>query len=1584
MVVDSPDKIIALLNAKGIAFSVENGKLKSKAPKGAITPEIVSTIKKNKERLIKFLSTLEVGDPSPIERIEENRDGLYRASSAQKRLWFTQHMEAMEGIYNIPLIINFRRKVDVSALQYALNKIVERHETLRTTFIQRDGAVLQCVGGAREVTIEQYDLSASPEAFEQKSNAVLKALSLKPFDLMNDLMLRCAVVGANDGQARILICLNHIAADGWSVDILFRELIDLYKQYASGAVGELPELPIQYKDFSHWQNKLFQQEAFGLAMEYWTSHLAGMPLEHGVPLDYPRGDVASTAGKNMTIKLDSQLVKGIAALKAEFAVTTFMLMHAAFAVLLSRWSGENDIVLGTPVAGRQNSETKSLIGFFVNTLILRSKPEPDSRFSDFLQESKSRVLQAMSRQVVPFELLVEHFNPERNSQRHPLFQIAFSYTKVLGRALQDIDAELLYPDLGVAKYDLHLQVTEEDSGEIWLNWEYCSDLFHTATLSSLSQSFILLLQGIINNPALSIGEIPIAHVSGRYAAILNRDLQRHNTESPLHDRFSEWANRLPGKTALVFGDKRLSYSELEIRASAIAQSLAEIGVRPGQLVGLYVERSIELIAGILGVLKSGAAYLPLDPANPRERSAFIIDDARVGLILTQREMLERLKEVSSKTIVDIESLEVCQSDTQSAAAQDEQASKSYENIAYVIYTSGSTGRPKGVPIEHSNVNRLFKSAEEYFSFGDEDIWTLFHSFAFDFSVWEVWGALLYGGTLVIVPYSVSRDPQRFSEMLVEQKVTVLNQTPSAFYQLNSYILPKKKKISLRYVIFGGESLEPFRLRNWYESIGEGVELVNMYGITETTVHVTYYKLSQADIDKTRSPIGLPLNDLIGVVCNEKLAIQPQGAAGELLVGGAGVAKYYLNRPELSDERFITLPEFGKGLRFYRSGDWVRMGSDGSLEFIGRGDNQVKLRGFRIELGEIERTLEEMECIDKSLVQLWKDPQGEGQLIAYLESSSDQGELSLPAVRKYLLEKLPDYMAIQRFIVVEAFPITVNGKIDVRRLPSPEVSSLAREEYVAPSTAEEKLMCAIWARVLQCEKVGIDDNFFSIGGDSIRVLQLLDEMENHGLHFLVKDVFANQSIRQLAGKKGLGSKSIDKPAPLELLRMPEVDSRYGDAYPLSSMQRLMVSQQRKNGNGVYTPAHLLKFEDDDVDLDRLEAVLTGLLKQFPVLRTRIIESPDNEALQYIVSPNCAPTNIEKVEVADESALQEKIDQDWIDSKNHVFEYGEQGELYKFTMYKSSVKFAYLLIVAHHAVEDGWGFVRFLQELQRAYYDKAYDFAKVRQENNVFKEHVALELEASRDEGYRLTWQELMKNYTPECAATVCGQDVGEDGFGEEGKKEKAAKVNIETLPCLLGPKDLERLQALAKMCSVPLRTLFIYMFFSALARAFARKSLVIDVVINARSNRLSDAMGAMGLFWNLLPVCFSPSGNIRSDLQVLHGVLLKSEEFSLFPRSEVERMCREYAPAFASFNFVNFHNYTDCATVDEPGMRVERARDYFHHPLKCTVSLAPDQKSLDLWFEYNSVMVSREMTETVAEEYLRALDEVTEQERGCHA
>ncbi|WNN92284.1 non-ribosomal peptide synthetase [Gloeocapsopsis dulcis] len=1058
-------------------------------------------------------------ETTKIERVE--RTSQLPLSFAQQRLWFLTQLEPDSPFYNIPAAVRLQGELNLNALQQTFTEILHRHETLRTNFQKMEGQAITIINEATPLVLPLLDLSQLPleqQELEVKQQAAQEAQ--QPFDISRDYLLRVKLLRLREQEHIVLLTMHHIASDGWSIGVLVQELATLYPAFCHGQPSPLTELPIQYVDFAAWQRQWLQAQVLESQISYWRQQLENAPKLLELPTDYPRLATQTFQGATYSFNISEELSVALNKLSQQQGSTLFMTLLAAFQTLLWRYTGQEDIVVGSPIANRNRAEIEGLIGFFVNTLVLRTNLAGNPRFEELLKRVREVALGAYAHQDLPFELLVEQLQPQRDLSYTPLFQVMFvlqnapmSALELPGLTLSPVESES-----NTSKFDLTLYLSETESGIVG-NLEYNTDLFQEGSIQRMVEHLQILLSGIVVNPQQRLSELPLLSEPEKHQLVQewNDTSIEYPQEQCIHQLFETQVERIPDAIAVVFEDEQLTYRELNARANQLAHYLRSLGVKPEVLVGICVERSLDMVIGLLAILKAGGAYVPLDPTYPQERLAFILQDAAISVLLTQQHLIDNLPQHQIRVVcLDTDWEIVAQQTSQNPISE-----CTTDNLAYIIYTSGSTGQPKGVLVNHSNVVRLLAATESWYNFNQDDVWTLFHSIAFDFSVWEIWGALLYGGQLVVVPYWLSRSPEDFYKLLLTQQITILNQTPSAFRQLIQVekSLENTSNLNLRKVIFGGEALQIESLRPWFERHGDqSPQLINMYGITETTVHVTYRPLTTADLKvASASLIGRPIGDLQVYLLDKYQQPVPIGVPGEMYIGGAGVARGYLNRPEVTSPRFIPNPFSDKpSARLYKTGDLARYLPSGEIEYIGRIDHQVKIRGFRIELGEIEALITQNPAVRETVVVVREDSVGSKNLVAYVVAQREQ-TLTIPELRSFLESKLPNYMVPATFIILEALPLTPNGKIDRKALPAPDTARPQLEAvYQPPQTEIEKTIADIWQEVLNIEEVGIHDNFFELGGHSLLLVQVHSKLQKtFQRDFLLVEMFQYPTISHLA-------------------------------------------------------------------------------------------------------------------------------------------------------------------------------------------------------------------------------------------------------------------------------------------------------------------------------------------------------------------------------------------------------------------------------------------------------------------------------------
>jgi amino acid adenylation domain-containing protein len=1038
-------------------------------------------------------------------------------SFAQQQMWVIDQMTPGNPAYNLPYGFHVRGPLDITALEQSFNEVIKRHEILRTTFAAADAEPVQLIHPELKLELNLTALDHLPvEERENKLQDLASEEATKSFELQRLPLIRVSVFKLAEAEHVLIVNLHHIVGDGLSIGLLLNELDRFYRGFTAGDEPRAPELAIQYADFALWQRcTLANEAAYRTQIEFWQKQLGGTIPVLELPTDQARPPFQSFHGSNVFFNIAAAQAQNLTCLGRREGATFFMTLLAAFQVLLQRYSGADDLVIGTPLAARNPRDVQSLIGNFLNMVALRCDLSGDPTFVELLRRTRATVLDAFSNSDLPFEAMMKHLRFERDPSRNPIFQVVLQVLPTSVPQLGDLEVSNFYFDLKFAQFDLSVQLYEEAGGYRG-RFEYCSDLFKPQTIRRMCAHYGTLLQAIAHDPNQKISALPMLTESERRQAISGWNT---NVSYPkgrcLHERFEKQVELTPDAVAVVCEEQRLSYAELNRRANQLAHRLCALGVTPDQLVGLRTDRSIEMVIGIVGILKAGGAYLPLDPACPKDRVAFMLEDSGVKVVVTQTSLAADFKGIPS-TCVFLEE-QPSGNDTNPSSVT------TADNLAYVIYTSGSTGKPKGALVTHYNVTRLFDATDDWYHFNQHDVWSLFHSCAFDFSVWELWGALLYGGRVVVVPYWVSRSPEAFRELLVREHVTVLNQTPSAFRQLiQADLALPKADFAMRYVIFGGEALELQSLRPWFERYGDAHPLlVNMYGITETTVHVTYRPICVDDLRLEQgSVIGMPIPDLQVYILDPNGEPVPIGVPGEMYVGGAGVARGYLNRPELSAKRFISDPFSGwagtSRATMYRTGDLARRLEDGDIEYLGRIDEQVKIRGYRIEPAEIEAAIAGHSAVRDVAVVAREDEPGDHRLVAYLVAENAPSELA-EQLRTLIRASMPEYMVPAHFVIVEALPLTSNGKLDRKALPPPDFGGAARRNRaVAARTPAEEMVMDIFRGVLKRTDFGVFDNFFDLGGHSLMAARLMSGLRSaSGVDVALRELFARPTVAGLA-------------------------------------------------------------------------------------------------------------------------------------------------------------------------------------------------------------------------------------------------------------------------------------------------------------------------------------------------------------------------------------------------------------------------------------------------------------------------------------
>jgi len=1193
----------------------------------------------------------------------------YPLSSAQRRLWTLSQLEEGNRAYNLPGVYVFEGELNKEALEHAFNSLVARHEILRTVFKEDEAQeIRQYILPAGGFHISWHDLSTE-EHNHLKVKTLVQQAALTPFDLATGPLLRIDLYRLTDTAWVFSYVMHHIISDGWSMGILITELLHLYNDYMTGHPHPLPPLKIQYRDYAVWQQEQLKGDALERYRGYWLKQLDELPVLQ-LTGDYARPALKTYNGGVVRAVMDKTLSGQIKTLIQEQECTLFMGLLAIVNVLLYRYTGQEDMVTGTPVAGREHIDLEDQIGFYVNTLALRTRLNGDEGYTALLAHVKKITAAAYEHQVYPFDELMGVLPARWDKSRNPVFDVVvvLQNNTSVEKDRHTLNGLKISPytweEVRSSKFDYTFTFAESGE-EILINVEYNSDIYSKEMAEQMVVHLKQLTAAIAKQPLTPLKQLLYLNNEEQQEllTILDNTSIDYPKEKTIISLFEEQVSRTPGNIAITYEGEHITYRELNERANRLGHYLrSHYEVKADDLIGIQLERSEWMLIAILGVLKSGGAYVPVDPAYPADRIQFMLTDSQCKVLIDEEELSRFLNEESSYASGNLASI------------------NGPGDLAYVIYTSGTTGRPKGTLIEQRNVVRLFFTDAPLFDFNASDTWTLFHSYCFDFSVWEIFGALLFGGRLVVVPVMTAKDAESFLHLLRNEDVTVLNQTPSSFYNL---IREETSGLALRYVIFGGEALSPGRLKEW-KSRYPATRLINMYGITETTVHVTYKEITDEAIARNISNIGRPIPGLRCYVLDGQGQLLPFGVPGELYVGGDGVARGYLNREQLTEERFIADP-FRTEERLYRSGDEVRLLSSGELEYIGRKDNQLKIRGYRIELGEIERTLQGYGGLEAGLVIGRTNADGEKELIAYMVSDTP---LNASTIRSYMGKTLPDYMVPAHYVQLEAFPLTSNGKIDYHRLPSPLSSAMATGVvYQAPTTETEKQLALIWQELLEKERVSVKDDFFASGGNSLKATRLSSQIyKTFGVKLSLRDLFFKVTLEEQAVL-------ITEADKASFITIPVADVQ--SAYPLSSPQRrLWVLSQFKESNVAYNMTGVYLFEGK-LDSNAFVHSFAYLLERHEILRTIFREDAAGEIRQIILSGREAGF-LKVYEQEPRNSIEALIVQD----AKTPFDL-TKGPLLRARLYYAGDNNWVFSYVMHHIISDGWSMNILFNELLHCY-------------------------------------------------------------------------------------------------------------------------------------------------------------------------------------------------------------------------------------------------------------------------------------------
>ncbi|MBU9379770.1 amino acid adenylation domain-containing protein [Burkholderia gladioli] len=1426
---------------------------------------------------------------------------VHPLTAAQREIWLDQAVHGDAPVYKIGGYTRIAGSVDAACFERAVNLLVARHDALRLVLVpgeNGEGLPRQAVAKTLTVEVPLHDFSAEPDP-DAAAIAWARQRLAESFPLDGRPLFRFELARIDATNFLFTLNFHHLIVDGWAIGLLVDSLARIYSALAEGREPEL-DAP-SYLEFVEQDRAFRESPQFERQRAYWLDKYRSVPDPLFAPRSRERFDGPVAPSGHHALCLPRAFYDRIAAFARRCESTPFHVILGLLHVYFSRTAQRDELAIGLPILNRSNARMRQTAGMFTGVSAVRLGYDPAQRFDELLKSLGQTLKQDYRHQRFPISELNRSLGLLQ-ARRAQLFDISVSYERDdYDMRFGESPAQVHMCSNGHEQLPLALHIRENRfDANAWIHFMYNRAYFEQEEVEAIGARFEQLLGQVLEDARVPVADLrlPTAGELARLRA-WSASPAAFERDEPLHRLFEARAAQTPDAVALEFEGQRLSYGELNAWANRVAHRLVGLGVKPDDRVAICVERGPGMIAGLLGVLKAGAGYVPLDPAYPAERLAYTLGDSAPLAVLVQagtREVLGGL----TVPVIDIDAPGESDASSDNPVVEGLNA----RSLAYVIYTSGSTGQPKGVMIEHRNVTRLFAATQAWYGFGPQDTWALFHSFAFDFSVWEIWGALLHGGRLVIVPKLTSRSPQACYALLCDTGVTVLNQTPSAFRQLIAAQAESDREHELRHVVFGGEALEVGMLRPWYEDArNRDCQLVNMYGITETTVHVTYWPLS-AEGGGTPAGIGRPIPDLSVHVLDANLNPVPIGVAGELCVGGAGVARGYLNQPELTARRFIRNPFSEDGeARLYRSGDLARFLPDGTLEYLGRIDTQVKIRGFRIELGEIEAALSALPGVRETLVMAREDEPGEKRLVAYFVVDDTEAASDTATLRAGLSRTLPDFMLPAAFVALERFPLTANGKIDRKALPRP-AQTVDAQQYVAPRTSIEERLAAIWAQVLHLDRVGIHDNFFAVGGDSIRAVSVLSKAKAQGLEFALVDLFTRQSIANLAQALTLDEVSVAQEAAalsLSAADQARLPAGIEDAYPLTYLQRGMVyhNQQASEDASIYHDVFSYRFGVPAWDEAKLRLALDAMTRRHPVLRTSFDFDRFDEPMQLVHAEGRVPLTVIDLSGLGE-AEQERVIAEFVEAERKTRVALEVAPLLRVFIHVRGADEIQYTLSFHHAILDGWSVASLNTELFAAYLallDGDASELELAPLARTPRSAVESERGALASEAHREFWRRYLSGYT--------FSELPPAEPAEPGAPSAPLSASVDE-----GVRD--RLRAVANGLGVPMRSVLLAAHLRVLSMLSGKLDVTTGLVSNVRQEQ-DDGEKVLGLFLNTLPLRQELKPSSWTELiRQTFGTELEVIRHRHYPYFQIQLDNDRTALYEVAFNYVNFHVYESLA------------------------------------------------------------------------
>ncbi|RED45828.1 non-ribosomal peptide synthetase [Aestuariispira insulae] len=1534
----------------------------------------------------------------------------YPLSRQQSGVWLLEQLAPNSLAYNAQCVIRIRGNLDKNRLQQALDEVVARHDIFRTSFhMDEDGNPFQKVHASAPASLTERPLEQNGGDMEAALQAAVSEEVSKPFTLDQLPLVRWVLFRLTATDHALLHIEHHFVHDGWSANLFLKEMLAIYDRIGDGAPADraLVTPPAQYRHYVAWQKSDAAKATYQRQLDFWCTKLEGAPTRLDMLTDFPRPARMSFNGRQIRHEMPVDLFHRLSDFCARENVTLYSALMAAFQILLAQQAGQQDFLIGSAVANRKSSASEEMIGMFVNSVVIRSDLPGAASFRDLLSRVVGTVADAYDNEELPFEEIVHTLQPDRTPDRNPMFQVGFSFhnSDLPELKRDDFDLSLFeaYSN-NSCKFDFEIvmlpraaarQESQGDASTITFLWNYATDLFREETMRGMLDRYLKLLDRCLRDPAQPVASLQSPTPDEIQEMIQNWAAKATHPEGKLlHQPFEEMAKLQPDRTALRLDGGTLDYQSLETQASQLAKALQDRDIGPGDKVGLCMDRSFDLIIAMLAILKSGAAYLPIDPAIPQHRMAFILDDAKPAAVLcdaTGRKQLDQIAAGNSiLTLLDI-------ADTRREGAVQPLDSLAPvdirpDSLAYIIYTSGSTGKPKGVMIEHRQAARLFDSCRAHFDFGPDDVWTLFHSYAFDFSVWEIFGAVGHGGTLIIVPKETTRSPDRFYRLCCQEKVSILNQTPSAFRAFMAAQREAGAEHSLREVIFGGEGLDAGMLVPWYgEAANRNCRLVNMYGITEITVHATFLALSPEYCRQktTGSPIGRPLDDLSFYILDEDLKPVLPGRAGEIHIGGAGVARGYLNRPDLNQARFIANPHHPQE-RLYKTGDLARYLADGTIEYLGRNDDQVKIRGYRIELGEIENRVSTHPDVANCVTSTHDLPDGTRMLVAYCIIPEGASFPERSELEQHLAAFLPDYMIPAAFIEIDQIPLTTNGKLDRKALPSPEMPRNIQTDHQPPQTKEEEILASVWSTILEREAIGRTDHFFELGGHSLLAVRVQASLRKAGYQvdaasLLTHPVLEKQALhlRPLTGASDpepgqhIAPTGVISPKDLDLVFLEQADldqigqmvpgglENVADIYPLTPLQEgILFHHQISRDSDPYLLWHLNRF-DSRQDLDRYLTALQKVIQRHDILRTAFIWQGLHMPIQVVLRQVTLSVETVSIPPATDDPRAYLIDH-----------YGSRQNLMDLTqapllrIYLAPEGDGWLALMQfHHLIDDNSSLKQMQSEILT---DLEGDFDRL-PPALPFRNYVALAADPAEKERHRRYFETLLSDFeTP----TI---PFGQSDIYDDGGSVTERRLHLEDE--LAG-----RIYQTCRSYRASPAALFHMAWAQVMAQTSGQLDVVFGTVLFGRLQGMAGAERILGPFINTLPFRVrldeTPAARMLTEVQDQLSQLLQHEAASLAQAQQCSEI-RAPLPLFASL--LNYRHSDRMEQTDTnrdirnlPGSRFLGAEERSNYPLMLAVDDSRDgfRVTLQARSGIDADLVMNSLLERL-QEMTRELDKPTE-------